>query len=214
MVGLYQFFQLRDDDSLARDADQTLVCQFVEHPGDIEAGGEKFVGQGGHVDGEFLSSGGLEGAIGNKLDKPFGQIGWLAAPGVLCRRLYHSAEHVEVVQAEGGVEEQDFANSCFVDFEILQVGFGDIIPGVSGGQSKQGFWLNDSGFVIPFAQSIAMVVAWALDSQSTAEDEIEFVAEFTLFGYDMTCSFLVKPDLYLFGNFPKVIFAYPLKQRQ
>jgi hypothetical protein len=39
MVGLYQFFQLRDDDLFARDADQTLVCQFVEHPGDIEAGG-------------------------------------------------------------------------------------------------------------------------------------------------------------------------------
>ena len=59
-----------------------------------------------------------------------------------------------------------------------------------------------------------MVVAWALDSQSAAEDEIELVAEFTLFGYDMTCRFLVKPDLDLFGNFPKVILAYPLKQGQ
>lgn len=168
MVGLYQFFQLRDDNLFARDADQTLVRKFVEHPGDIEACGEEFVCQGGHVDGEFLSSGWFEGAISNKLDKPFGQIGWQAAPGVLCRRLYHSAEHVEVVQAEGGIEEQDFANGCLVDFEVLQVGFGYIVSGVSCGQSKQGFWLNDAGFVIPFAQSIAMVVAGALDPQCAA----------------------------------------------
>ena len=56
-----------------------------------------------------------------------------------------------------------------------------------------------------------MVVAWALDSQCATEDEIELVAEFTLFGYDMTCRFLVKPDLDLFGNFPKVIFTYTLE---
>lgn len=211
MVGLNQFFQLRDDDLFARDVYELLVCQFVEHSGDIEAGGEEFVGQGGHIDGEFLSSGRLEGTIGYKLDKPFGQVGWLAAPGVLCRRLYHSAEHVEVVQAEGGVEEQDFANGCLVDFEILQVGFGDIVPGVSCGQPKQAFGLNDAGFVIPFTQTVAAVVAWALDSQSTTEDEIELVAEFTLFGYYMTCRFLVKCNLDLFGNFPKVILAYALE---
>ena len=212
MVGLYQFLELGDDDLFARDVYELLVCQFVEHSGDIEAGGEEFISQGGHIDGKFLSPGRLEGAIGYKLDKPFGQIGWLAAPGVLCRRLYHSAEHVEVVQAEGGVEEQDFANGCLVDFEILQVGFGDIVSGVSCRQSKQTFGLDDAGFVIPFAQSKAIVVAWAFDSQSATEDEIELVAEFTLFGYDMTCRFLVKPDLDLFSNFPKVIFAYPLKK--
>ncbi len=211
MVGLYQFLELGDDDLFARDVYELLVCQFVEHSGDIEAGGEEFICQGGHIDGEFLSSGWLEGAIGYKLDKPFGQIGWLAAPGVLCRRLYHSAEHVEVVQTEGGVEEQDFANGCLVDFEILQVGFGDIVPGVSGGQPKQAFGLNDAGFVIPFAQTVAVIVAWALDSQSATEDEIELVAEFTLFGYDMTCRFLVKCNLDLFSNFPKVILAYALE---
>ena len=211
MVGLNQFFQLRDDDLFARDVYELLVSQFVEHPGDIEAGSEEFVCQGGHVDGEFLSSGWLEGAIGYKFDKPFGQIGWQAAPGVLCRRLYHSAEHVEVVQAEGGVEEQDFANGCLVDFEILQVGFGDIVSGVSCRQPKQTFGLNDAGFVIPFAQAVAAIVAGALDSQSATEDEIELVAEFTLFGYYMTCRFLVKPDLDLFGNFPKVIFTYTLE---
>lgn len=168
MVGLYQFFQLRDDDSLARDVYELLVCQFVEHSGDIEAGGEEFVCQSGHVDRKFLSSGRLEGTVCYKFDKPFGQIGWLAAPYMFCPRLNHSAQHVEVVQAESGVEEQDFANGCLVDFEILQVSFGYIVSGVSCGQSKQGFWLNDAGFVIPFAQSIAMVVAGALDPQCAA----------------------------------------------
>lgn len=211
MVGLYQFFQLRDDDLFARDADQTLVRQFVEHPGDIEAGGEEFVCQGGHIDGEFLSSSGFEGAIGNKLDKPFGQIGWLAAPGVLCRRLYRSAEHVEVVQAEGGIEEQDFANGCFVDFEILQVGFGYIVPGVSGGQPKQAFGLDDGGFVIPFAQAVAAVVAGALDPQCATQDKVEPIAQVALACYYVTCGFLVKGDLDLFGDFPKVILAYTLE---
>lgn len=211
MVGLYQFFQLRDDDLFARDADQTLVRQFVEHSGDIEAGGEEFIGQGGHIDGEFLSSSGLEGAIGNKLDKPFGQIGWLAAPGVLCRRLYRSAEHVEVVQAEGGIEEQDFANGCFVDFEILQVGFGYIVPGVSGGQPKQAFGLDDGGAVVPFTQTVAAVVAGALDPQCAAQDKVEPVAQVALACYYVTCGFLVKGYLDLLGDFPKVILAYALE---
>lgn len=211
MVGLYQFFQLRDDDSLARDVYELLICQFVEHPGDIEAGGEEFVGQGGHIDGEFLSSGGFEGAIGYKLDKPFGQIGWQAAPGVLCRCLYHSAEHVEVVQAEGGIEEQDFANGCLVDFEILQVSFGDIVPGVSGGQPKQAFGLDDGGAVVPFAQAVAAVVAGALDPQCAAQDKVEPIAQIALACYYVTCGFLVKCNLDLLGDFPKVILAYALE---
>lgn len=211
MVGLYQFFQLRDDDSLARDVYELLVCQFVEHSGDIEAGGEEFVCQSGHVDRKFLSSGRLEGTIDNKLDKPFGQIGWLAAPGVLCRRLYRSAEHVEVVQAEGGVEEQDFANGCLVDFEVLQVGFGYIVPGVSGGQPKQAFGLDDGGAVVPFAQAVAAVVAGALDPQCAAQDKVEPIAQVALACYYVTCGFLVKGDLDLFGDFPKVILAYALE---
>ena len=122
MVGLYQFFQLGDDYLFAGILYQGLLGQFVEHPGDIQTCCEEFFGQCGHIDGELLSAGWLEGAFCYEFDKSLGQISWFATPYMFCSRLNHSAQHVEVVQAEGGVEEQDFTNGCLVDFKILYFG--------------------------------------------------------------------------------------------
>ena len=101
MEGLHEkALERRDDNAAPMELEHALLLHVVEHATDIEAAVVDFQGKALHQDEDFLSTGGIDGVVGEETGHAVGQRERCTPPCTMAALLALGGQQVEVIKPE------------------------------------------------------------------------------------------------------------------